>query len=64
MAHDDELTELRQRVDCRAVLEHAGWLVDKPASSRQAVKYRRGTGEIIVVTHEGSMRPASRALPS
>ena len=53
MAYDNELVELRDRVDCRAVLEHAGWLVDKAASSRRAVKYRRGAGEIIVVTHEG-----------
>ena len=53
MVHDDELVELRDRVDCRAVPEHAGWLVDKAASSRRAVKYRRGAGEIIVVTHEG-----------
>lgn len=48
-----ELAELRQRVDCRTVLERAGWEMDGKESSRRAVKYRQGAGRIIIVTHEG-----------
>lgn len=50
---DDELTELRARVDCRAVLERAGWTLDQQASTRGAAKYRHGAGRIVIVTHEG-----------
>ena len=53
MPYDAELTELRERVDCRAVLERAGWQLDRRESSRRSAKYRRGEGEIIVVTHDG-----------
>lgn len=51
--HDDELTELRARVDCRTVLEQAGWELDGRESSRRAAKYRNGAGRIVIVTHEG-----------
>lgn len=50
---DDELTELRARVDCRAVLERAGWTLDERESTRGALKYRHGAGRIVIVTHEG-----------
>jgi hypothetical protein len=50
---DDELTELRARVDCRAVLERAGWTLDQQESTRGAAKYRHGAGRIVIVTHEG-----------
>jgi hypothetical protein len=50
---DDELTELRERVDCRAVLERAGWELDIRDSTRGAAKYRQGAGRIVIVTHEG-----------
>lgn len=53
MPYDAELTELRERVDCRAVLERAGWQLDRRESSRRSTKYRRNEGEIIVVTHDG-----------
>ncbi len=53
MPQDAELIELRQRVDCRTVLENAGWKLDCNESTRRAAKYRRGIGEIIIVTHEG-----------
>lgn len=53
MPYDAELTELRERVDCRAVLELAGWQLDRRESSRRSAKYRRSEGEIIVVTHDG-----------
>ena len=49
----DELAELRQRVDCRTVLERGGWAMDAAESSRRAVKYRQGSGRIVIVTHEG-----------
>jgi len=50
---DDELVTLRDRVDCRAVLERAGWALDKPESTARAAKYRHGQAQIIIVTHEG-----------
>ncbi len=53
MPQDAELIELRERVDCRTVLERAGWQVDEVESTRRAAKYRRGPGEIIIVTHDG-----------
>lgn len=47
-----ELEELRDRVSCAAVLEHAGFAIDLKESTRKAVKYRRG-GEIVIVIHDG-----------
>lgn len=48
-----ELDEIRSAVDCAVVVEAAGYLLDKPGSTRNARKYRRGQAEIIVVTHGG-----------
>ena len=53
MPQDAELAELRERVDCRTVLERAGWQLDERESTRRATKYRRGGGEIIIVTQGG-----------
>jgi hypothetical protein len=53
MPQDAELVELKERVDCRTVLERAGWQLDERESTRRAAKYRRGAGEIIIVTHDG-----------
>jgi hypothetical protein len=50
---DRELEELRTRVDCRVVLERDGWTLDRRESTRRAIKYRRGAGEIIIVIHAG-----------
>ncbi len=50
---DRELEELRTRVDCRVVLERDGWTLDRRESTRRAVKYRRGAGEIVIVIHGG-----------
>ena len=50
---DPEPMELRARVDCRTVLEHAGWQLDRRESTRRAAKYRCRPGMIIIVTHEG-----------
>lgn len=47
-----KLEELRDRVSCAAVLEHAGFAVHVKESTRRAVKYRRGA-EIIIVIHQG-----------
>ncbi|BAU94210.1 MULTISPECIES: DUF3991 and TOPRIM domain-containing protein [Hyphomicrobiales] len=51
--HDDELDELRARVDCRAVLENAGWELDAAESTAHAAKYRGGPAQIVIVTHSG-----------
>ena len=51
---DGELEELRA-VSCSALLERLPppWQLDKAESTRNCLKYRRGKGEIILVTHEG-----------
>lgn len=51
---DAELDLIRQGVSCAAVLEHQApaWLLDRRGSTRRALKYRRGDGEIIVVNHD------------
>ncbi|MBU8541746.1 DUF3991 and TOPRIM domain-containing protein [Falsiroseomonas tokyonensis] len=51
--YDNEIDALRARVDCRTVLERAGWQLDIAESTRRAVKYRLGAGRIVIVTHEG-----------
>lgn len=50
---NDELLELRERVDCRTVLERAGWKLDGQGSTRNCPKYRKGEANIVLVTHEG-----------
>jgi hypothetical protein len=50
---DQELEDLRRLVDCRAVLEHAGWTLDVRQSSLNAAKYRGGQAQIVIVTHQG-----------
>lgn len=54
VTHDDaELDELRARVDCRTVLEQAGWDLDRRESTARALKYRNGPARIVIVTHGG-----------
>lgn len=50
-----EIREIKAATHCATVLEHQipPWRLDRRASSRLALKYRRGEGEIIIVTHEG-----------
>jgi hypothetical protein len=48
-----DLEDLRDKVPCTAVLETDGWKLDAKESSKRAVKYRRGDGEIVIVTHNG-----------
>lgn len=50
---DRELEDLRRLVDCRAVLESAGWTLDRAQSSQNAAKYRGGSAQIVIVTHQG-----------
>jgi hypothetical protein len=51
-----EVEDLRAGVSCGTVLERAAppWRLDCGESSRRCLKYRRGAGEIVVVTHEGA----------
>jgi len=55
MTEDAELDVFRQAVNCGAVLEKmaGGWKLDVSESTRRALKYRRGAGEIIIVSHDG-----------
>lgn len=50
---DKELESLRNLVDCRAVLECAGWELDQAESSANAAKYRGTAARIVIVTHQG-----------
>jgi hypothetical protein len=52
---DSELDLFRAQVNCAAVLENLGqpWRLDARESTRRALKYRRGEGEVLIVTHEG-----------
>jgi Toprim-like/Protein of unknown function (DUF3991) len=55
MGDDAELQLFRSRVNCAAVLEGmvTGWRLDVRESTRRALKYRRGKGEVLIVTHDG-----------
>jgi hypothetical protein len=54
MSRDDpERDQLRDGVSCAAVLESFAWTLDRSESTRAALKYRRGPGEIIIVNHRG-----------
>lgn len=48
-----DIEELRGTVFCGAMLERDGWSIDLKQSTRRAVKYRRGEGEIVIVIHNG-----------
>ncbi|HTW26377.1 MAG TPA: DUF3991 and TOPRIM domain-containing protein [Acetobacteraceae bacterium] len=54
-AEDAELDAFRKGVHCAALLEAwpQPWRLDHRESTRNALKYRRGTGEILIVNHEG-----------
>jgi hypothetical protein len=51
-----EVEVLRDGVNCATVLERATppWLLDRKESSERCLKYRRGAGEILIVTHGGA----------
>jgi hypothetical protein len=52
---DPEIEELRDKVPCAVVLERTQppWKLDRKESMRLSLKYRRGKGEILIVSHGG-----------
>jgi hypothetical protein len=55
MTGQEELARLRATVNCATILERlgSGWQLDQPESTRRALKFRRGPGEIVIVNHDG-----------
>jgi hypothetical protein len=53
--HDPEIEELRDKVHCAVVLERTPppWKLDRKESTKLSLKYRRGKGEIVIVSHAG-----------
>jgi hypothetical protein len=53
--HDPEIEELREKVHCAVVLERTPppWKLDRKESPKLSLKYRRGKGEILIVSHAG-----------
>lgn len=53
--HEEELERLRAAVTCATVLDRLapGWTLDVRESTRRCLKYRGGSGEIVMVTHDG-----------
>src|SRR5271156_2498327 len=51
--HDPEIEELREQVHCAVVLERTPpcWKLDRKESTKLSLKYRRGKGEILIVSH-------------
>ena len=52
---DPEIEELRDKVHCAVVLERTPppWTLDRKESTKLSLKYRRGKGEILIVSHGG-----------
>ena len=55
MSQQDRELEVLREVSCAALLERLPppWQLDKAESTKNCLKYRRGRGEIILVTHGG-----------
>jgi len=55
MSRDLELQDFRDRVHCGVLLERQNdpWQLDKAESTRNALKYRRGKGETLIINHGG-----------
>jgi hypothetical protein len=53
--YDHEIEELRDKVHCAVVLEQTPpcWKLDRKESTKLSLKYRRGKGEILIVSHAG-----------
>jgi Protein of unknown function (DUF3991) len=53
--HDPEVEELCEKVHCAVVLEQTPpcWKLDRKESTKLSLKYRRGKGEILIVSHGG-----------
>jgi len=50
---DTELEQLRAGVSCAVLLERGGYQIDKGESTAKCQKWRRGSGEIVIVNHDG-----------
>ena len=52
---DQEIEELRDKVHCAVVLERTPppWQLDRKEGTKLSLKYRRGKGEILIVSHGG-----------
>jgi len=50
---DTELEQLRAGVSCAVLLERSGYQIDKNGSTAKCQKWRRGSGEIVIVNHDG-----------
>jgi hypothetical protein len=52
---DAEIERLKASVSCAALLERLPpvWRLDSAESTRHSLKYRRGTGKILIVNHDG-----------
>lgn len=52
---DAEIEWLKAGVSCAVLLERLPppWRLDRAESTRHSLKYRRGTGEILIVNHDG-----------
>jgi len=52
---DPEIEHIRASVDCASFLERLPrpWRLDRGASTKNSLKYRRGKGEILIVVHDG-----------
>src|SRR5580698_8376438 len=61
--HDPEIEELREKVHCAVVLERTlpCWKLDRKESTKLSLKYRRGKGEILIVSHAGTVGGIQRA---
>jgi hypothetical protein len=53
--NDPEIENLRDRVHCAVVLERTipPWKLDRKESTKLSLKYRRGRGRILIVSHGG-----------
>ncbi len=53
--YDPEIEDLRHKVHCAVVLERTPppWRLDRKESTKLSLKYRRGKGEILIVSHAG-----------
>ena len=67
MHYHDEIDQLKAEVHCGTVLEQQAppWQLDRRESTCNALKYRRSTGEVLIVNHDGRgwwdpMHPAAK----
>jgi hypothetical protein len=53
--HDTEIERLRTEVNCAVLLEQfpPPWQLDRAESTKNCLKYRRGQGEVLIVSHGG-----------